>query len=534
MGESHGIASLLDTLDVGQIPKVQHLLVPRSTANVLQAEDLNYLKEKGAFSLPTVQICNALVESYFGHVHPTLPIVDEIVFLKAYKEGGVQRVNLLLLWSMFSASSSYVADSVVLDAGFVTKVQMKESFLKRAKCLFNFSEEDNKIVLVQSALLISFWFRDVNDSMQTWHWTGIAFGLAQTMGLHRDPDAKKINTFVSIRHRRLWRRIWWSCVFRDSWLALLMGRPLRINTEDCDCPMPTKGDFADDYQDPSTIELLYLWLDLLELTKILRDILILSYRQQSKPSASQITSFESQINNHAIIDLTSSTAASPVLMFHRLQLKLYQQVTLIALFRRYTRHQTSRDIADQSAISPTVAVDKVRDAASSTNSILEQIIAMDGIKEFGPMTVSLLPPAMQVHLMESKSRKTLPGQLASNKLDICLMVLAELRDNYPSSTIIYDLFTSAKSSDGPLSHLTNYSTPPASTSTPTATVSNNTTSGELLQESPPELFSGFVPPLPDFSLSPSMDIEWPIQLDLSLEPTFNAILSQDELTAIFG
>jgi len=85
VGESHGIASLLDAVDTDGAGR--HLLIPRSTARALQPEDLNYLKEKGAFSLPTLQICNALVDSYFRHVHATIPIIDEATFLKAFNEG---------------------------------------------------------------------------------------------------------------------------------------------------------------------------------------------------------------------------------------------------------------------------------------------------------------------------------------------------------------------------------------------------------------------------------------------------------------
>jgi hypothetical protein len=51
-----------------------------------------------------------------------------------------------------------------------------------------------------------------------------------------------MNEAISERQRRLWRNIWWSCFLRDAWLAFGMGRPVRINTADYDCPKPTIED----------------------------------------------------------------------------------------------------------------------------------------------------------------------------------------------------------------------------------------------------------------------------------------------------
>jgi hypothetical protein len=555
VGESHSIGSLLVDLAADGTRKAQHLLVPRSTAKALQPEDLTYLKEKGAFSLPTDLICNALVQSYFEHVHPTTPIIDKTVFLIAFNEGGVQRVNLLLLWSMFSASASFTPESVVQDAGYTNRIQMKESFLARAKSLFHLSGEDEKIVLIQSALLISFWFSDAEDVMQTWYWTGIAFGLAQTMGLHRDPVSANPNSSVPEQHRKLWRRIWWNCVIRDSWVALLMGRPMRIQSEDCDCPPPTEADFSDDGRDPNTIELVRLWLSLLELTKTLREILILNYRPRVEIAATRIDALESLINQNSE-DVSPSSPISPLLTFHRLQLVLYRQVALIALFQPYCRHPALHAAHSLVTIPPKIAANKVKDAASQTTEILEKIISMDGIKYFGPTTVSLLPPAMQAHLMQSRSSTGLASRLANLKLDVCLMVLAELRNNYPSACILHDLFTAATMADTPLSHRVQHSVSSmqAATQNPTETeieelrqepvqgpvfTTPDTGSdipfiGGLLQDAPqaPLVDNDF--PFSDLSLFPSLNPAWPAEADLALEVDLNAMLSPDELGAFFG
>ena len=105
VGDQHGIAALLGTNRSATLQK-RHFMVPRAVSKSLEPEDLHYLKMKGCFSLPDVDICEALVQCYFEFVHLSFPIVDAKTFLDAYIEGGIQAINLLLIWSMFSVATS--------------------------------------------------------------------------------------------------------------------------------------------------------------------------------------------------------------------------------------------------------------------------------------------------------------------------------------------------------------------------------------------------------------------------------------------
>lgn len=90
--------------------------------------------------------------------------------------------------------------------------------------------EQEKITVIQSALLLGFWFGISYDRMDGWHWTGMAISLAQTMGLHRNPSGASVPEFQHLS----WKRLWWCLFYRDRWTSLGMGRPLRINMGDCD------------------------------------------------------------------------------------------------------------------------------------------------------------------------------------------------------------------------------------------------------------------------------------------------------------
>jgi hypothetical protein len=84
----------------------KHYLIPRSTVKALSPEDLRYLKAKGVFSLPEENICESLLRCFFHHVHPNTPVVDVKSVLGYYLDGGAKKVNLLLLWSMFSVAAN--------------------------------------------------------------------------------------------------------------------------------------------------------------------------------------------------------------------------------------------------------------------------------------------------------------------------------------------------------------------------------------------------------------------------------------------
>lgn len=108
--------------------------------------------------------------------------------------------------------------------------------------LYDFDHEQDRMVLVQALLLMTYWYETPDDQKDTWHWMGVAISLSHTIGLHRNPEKSTMDP----RRQKLWKRIWWSCFMRDRLVALGMRRPTRIKDEDCDVPMLTLDDFSID------------------------------------------------------------------------------------------------------------------------------------------------------------------------------------------------------------------------------------------------------------------------------------------------
>jgi hypothetical protein len=59
------------------------------------------------------------------------------------------------------------------------------------------------------------------------------------------------NSQLSRQDKRLWKRVWWSLFTRDRSVAVALGRPVSINTDDSDVEMISEEDFLEEEGDPN-------------------------------------------------------------------------------------------------------------------------------------------------------------------------------------------------------------------------------------------------------------------------------------------
>jgi hypothetical protein len=212
----------------------------------LDREDLEVLKIRGAFLLPSPELCADLIETYFDIIHPGIPMINRTRFMKSYND-ALNPPPLLLLQAIFLAAARVCKSSLLIEAGG-TKLAT-QTFYKRAKALFDVNYSTDKLTIIQSALLMA-WANDIPEEI-TWNvyfWPRVAISIAFGMGLHRKEGSESL----SLIERRLWKRLWWGLFARDRQSALAMGRPVMINLEDSDIPLLTEQDFCEDEPgDPS-------------------------------------------------------------------------------------------------------------------------------------------------------------------------------------------------------------------------------------------------------------------------------------------
>ncbi|KAH8695414.1 fungal-specific transcription factor domain-containing protein [Talaromyces proteolyticus] len=452
-GESPGFSAVFDTL-VPDHAVPRHIFRPSNLTISLARQDVDYLNSKGCLTLPADETCRDLLRAYFYYIHPIMPIIDVTEF-PSFSKSGLQanERNLSLLWSMFFVASNFIPTGSYIAAGFSTRKEMTEAMYSRAKCVYNTVDEEDKIVRLQTALLLGFWHSEFDNHTQPWYWTGIAINLAQIMGLHRDPDAIKYNASISDRQRSLWRRLWWCCFFRDRWLSLTLGRPLRINLSDCNTPMPSVADILNDLNEVSSVvdsfdqhelpQLAECWILLLNLTKLLGDALLLSYQSCGpSPTFKNVEVLEDEIQRLNIPELCEYKK-NRLLMFAFCHLHLHYQAFLITFYRPFlTKIPQNLPLANRDTWQDMIR-SKVDAAASATNAILD-ILAREKLFTFaGPMTPPLLVPAMHIHLLNCKSEDFLTRQLGFNKLDFCMMVMKELQKIWSAASFYRGIFSEA-------------------------------------------------------------------------------------------
>lgn len=104
-GDPGGITLVTDVSHPDWLDKSGHLFLRKAKSSSLGDEELNYLHKKGVFIFPKTSVCEALVRSYFHHVHPFFPIIDTKAFLVAFEDGQYESIGIHLLWSVFLAAS---------------------------------------------------------------------------------------------------------------------------------------------------------------------------------------------------------------------------------------------------------------------------------------------------------------------------------------------------------------------------------------------------------------------------------------------
>lgn len=245
------------------------------------------LRQQGAFILPTDVVINELFKTYFQHFHPHYPILHRQSFAHMNQQ-CTRPPSYILLQAVLFAASGHCDLPVLLSAGFQSRYQARLTFFRRAKALYDADQEADKIVLIQSMFLMSFWWNKSTDQKDTWYWLGNAVSLAVTIGMHRCTS----DSALSLEDQRLWKRIWWSIYAEDKHAAAALGRPVHIRLKDCDVAPLSISDFVEevksdelDYEVFGVCEQIHVdyVICLTELSTILEKIIEASFCSHNQP-----------------------------------------------------------------------------------------------------------------------------------------------------------------------------------------------------------------------------------------------------------
>ncbi|KAI9821175.1 MAG: Transcriptional activator of fatty acid utilization [Pycnora praestabilis] len=264
LGESSNLSLLVrdrnGTADVVHYPLPENIRGTRARLTELDNVEIDILHQRGAFLLPPRALCDELVEAFFRWVAPVVPVINKSRFMRRYRDSK-NPPSLLLLQAMLLAGSRVCSNPQLMDAnGSTTPAAM--TFYKRAKALYDANYEDDRVTIVQALVLMGWYWEgpegrykerakymgscrsDIASDVtrNVFYWSRVATVVAQGSGMHRSVEGSQLCK----ADKRLWKRIWWTLFTRDRSVAVALGRPVHINTDDSDVEMVSEEDFIDD------------------------------------------------------------------------------------------------------------------------------------------------------------------------------------------------------------------------------------------------------------------------------------------------
>ncbi|KAL1305076.1 hypothetical protein AAFC00_002010 [Neodothiora populina] len=248
LGESSNLSLLVHdrhgNTDVVHYPLPETMKGTKARVTELDDLELRVLHERGAFLLPPRQLCDELVDAFFTWIAPVVPVINRSKFMRRYKDPK-NPPSLLLLQAILLAGSRVCTNSQLMDVnGSTTPAAM--TFYKRAKALFDANYEDDRVTIVQSLILMGWYWEGPEDvTKNVFYWSRVAIIVAQGSGMHRSVERSQL----SKPDKRLWKRIWWTLFTRDRSVAVALGRPCGISIEDADVEMVSEEDFIEDEPD---------------------------------------------------------------------------------------------------------------------------------------------------------------------------------------------------------------------------------------------------------------------------------------------
>ncbi|KAI8890052.1 hypothetical protein K501DRAFT_169852 [Backusella circina FSU 941] len=187
------------------------------------------------FALPPKDLSDHLLKIYFTHFYPFLPLFYKRHLVLSFTP--FESVSPLLLNAIY-ALASRISPDIRVRSDPASPDTAGDVFFERAKRLLDGYYDTPKISTVQALLLMSSHQMGVMKAARAWLYSGMAFRMAQDLGLNRNCDHWNISP--ERRERR--KRVFWCCFVVDRLTSASYGRSATFEERDCDVPFPSVDD----------------------------------------------------------------------------------------------------------------------------------------------------------------------------------------------------------------------------------------------------------------------------------------------------
>ncbi|KAK5149488.1 hypothetical protein LTS14_010898 [Recurvomyces mirabilis] len=451
LGESFPLAMVLQDLTDNGAPRLHHAGPPLQGESTPTAanppdlqhpshmadEDIAFLQAKDAFAYPDDKTLTALVATFLERVYPLYPVVSLQEFLMQYK---TRTIPFILLNAICFVAATYCPLAALHQGGFTGRREARFSFYKKAKAIFDTGYECNKIAILQSSILLTFWGGGPNNYWNFYSWIGTSVTIAETLGMHRSLAA----TNMSKQDRSLLKRLWWILIIRDSFCGALVGRPFRIGMEHSDTEMLTPEDFQHDEPCLSVEKHPYRFLygeyqiHMASLALILREIVITRFGPKKKSQTrAELNSMLQSWRQTLPRELSWSDHASKKLNVFATSLAMIYNHHVILINFGFRRDNSAQDASEAEATTLQAAS---QEAARVISEFACFIVTRSLVLTVPHEAFSALFVAEVVFYTQVKSAQAMVAQVGRMSLNNCQMVLHNAKEAWDPAPWVMQLF----------------------------------------------------------------------------------------------
>lgn len=223
-----------------------------------------------------------LVRQYFRQVHPVLPIVPKLRFLRLYASNK-ESIPACLRGAVYGLASVFWERS---DSGIrEPRPFAQHEILDHAHAALRRERENpNALSLTACLLLIHATPPSIPtiEEPTTWTLSAQATAAAQILGLHQDPSEWSIPT----DEKQTRRKLWWAVYMTECWSAVCYGHPPHIGSPSFNTLDPVMGDLHGGEDIPEELHFLVdpanimfdiavgaRFLEMVKISRHLRDVL---------------------------------------------------------------------------------------------------------------------------------------------------------------------------------------------------------------------------------------------------------------------
>ncbi|KAK1080042.1 hypothetical protein LTR33_005880 [Friedmanniomyces endolithicus] len=442
-------------------------------------DDVLYLEKKGALTIPAAPLRDELLRCYAEFVHPYMPLLNMHELVRTIdRSDGTDPISLLLFQAIMFAGIATVDMRYLKAAGYNSRRDARREYFQKTRLLYDFDIEVDRISLIQSLLLMTYWYETPDDQKDSHHWMGIAVSLSHTIGLHRNPAKSQS---MDLAKQRLWKRMWWSTYMRDRLVALGMRRPTRIKDADFDVPMLSLEDFEEDVlsDEPSCMpadctylrdaekqrKLAVMCIAKVKLCMCISNVLSVQYSvlhnnhgiageegitrttmmlvKKLDPELTEVQACDKQLQEwkEALEDEAKYVeptwqdvdSGNEDVVLNRSLLHMIYYAALSALHRPQVLPSTAMPPRETQAPQLEASRKAVRLAASGITSIASALYNLDLVRYLPTTGITTLLPAIIIHLLDIKAPEEATRKASLQGFCQCMQIMARLRDIYAAA-----------------------------------------------------------------------------------------------------